>query len=117
MKRIQALASLINPGESVIDIGTDHAYLPIFLYENNITTKVAGSDISSNVLKYGYQNLAKHNLLEKIELYESDGFANICGTYDVAVISGMGTTTIKHILNNHNIPKELIISTHNELPQ
>lgn len=46
MKRIETLASLVDKDAYVLDIGTDHAYLPIYLYKNNITKSIVGSDIS-----------------------------------------------------------------------
>ena len=36
-KRLKTIADLIPKDSSVIDIGTDHAYLPIYLYQNNIS--------------------------------------------------------------------------------
>ena len=37
--RIAQIATLIKPGSFVIDIGTDHAHLPIALIKNNICQK------------------------------------------------------------------------------
>ena len=37
MKRLEMIASLVTKDAKIIDIGTDHAYLPIYLYKNNIT--------------------------------------------------------------------------------
>ena len=112
--RINTIASLITKNAKVIDIGTDHAYLPIYLYQNNITHDITATDISKNVLEYSKKNLEKHNLLNKISLKESDGFKNITDTFDVAVIAGMGTSTIKHILDTKKLPDTLIIETHND---
>lgn len=112
MIRIKALASLIDKDSRLVDIGTDHALLPIYLYENEITKKVIGSDISSNALEFAKNNLKKHNLSDKIKLIVSDGFTNLNDEYDTAVISGMGTDTIKKILDRENLPKKLIISSH-----
>ena len=112
MIRIKALASLVDKDSRLVDIGTDHALLPIYLYENEITKKVTGSDISSNALEFAKNNLKKHNLSDKIKLIVSDGFTNLNDEYDTAVISGMGTDTIKKILDRENIPKKLIISSH-----
>lgn len=112
MIRIKALASLVDKDSRLVDIGTDHALLPIYLYENEITKKVTGSDISSNVLEFAKNNLKKHNLSDKIKLIVSDGFTNLNDEYDTAVISGMGTDTIKKILDRENLPKKLIISSH-----
>ena len=112
MIRIKALASLVDKDNRLVDIGTDHALLPIYLYENEITKKVTGSDISSNALEFAKNNLKKHNLSDKIKLIVSDGFTNLNDEYDTAVISGMGTDTIKKILDRENLPKKLIISSH-----
>lgn len=112
MIRIKALASLVDKDSRLVDIGTDHALLPIYLYENEITKKVTGSDISSNALEFAKNNLKKHNLSDKIKLIVSDGFTNLNDEYDTAVISGMGTDTIKKILDRENLPKKLIISSH-----
>lgn len=116
MIRIKTIASLVFKDAKIIDIGTDHAYLPIYLYEHNITHDITASDISKNVLEYSKSNLKKHNLDTKIKLLLSDGFKNITDTYDIAVISGMGTHTIIDILSNGVLPDTLIISSHNDLP-
>ena len=112
MIRIKALASLVDKDSKLVDIGTDHALLPIYLYENEITKNVTGSDISSNALEFAKVNLEKHKLSDKIKLIVSDGFDNLDDEYDTAVISGMGTDTIKKILDRENLPKKLIISSH-----
>lgn len=117
MIRIKALASLVDKDSGLVDIGTDHALLPIYLYENEITKKVTGSDISSNALEFAKNNLKKHNLSDKIKLIVSDGFTNLNDEYDTAVISGMGTDTIKKILDIDNIPNKLIISSHKNVDE
>ena len=117
MIRIKTIASLVDKDSKLVDIGTDHGYLPIYLYENEITKKVTGSDISSNALEFAKNNLKKHNLSDKIKLIVSDGFTNLNDEYDTAVISGMGTDTIKKILNIDNIPNKLIISSHKNVDE
>ena len=97
MNRIEAIASLVDNDALVVDIGTDHAYLPIYLYENDITKNIVASDISSNALLFAKNNLEKHNLRGKIKLVVSDGFKNLDECFDIAIISGVGTETIKKI--------------------
>ena len=106
--RLQTIVDLVPKNSKVIDIGTDHAYVPIYLYLNNITTYITATDISSHVLKQSYSNLKKYNLENKIKLIQSDGFKNITDTYDLAIIAGMGTHTIIDILTSKNLPKTLI---------
>ena len=113
-KRLKAIADLVPINNSVIDIGTDHAYIPIYLYHNNITKDITATDISSKVLEYSLNNLKKYKIEDKIPLILSDGFKNITNTYNVGIIAGMGTSTIKNILSNSNIPNTLIIQSNNE---
>lgn len=115
MIRIEKIASLVTNDAKVVDIGTDHAYLPIYLYEHNITKDITASDISENVLKYSKANLKKASLENKIKLVLSDGFKNLDDEFDEAIIAGMGTNTIIDILSYKKIPDSLIISTHNNL--
>lgn len=112
MNRIKAIASLVDNDALVVDIGTDHAYLPIYLYENDITKNIIASDISSNALLFAKNNLEKHNLSSKIKLVVSDGFKNLDECFDIAIISGVGTETIKKILDNEVLPNKLILSSH-----
>ena len=36
-KRLNAVASLVESGSSVADVGTDHGYIPVYLVENKIS--------------------------------------------------------------------------------
>lgn len=112
MNRIKAIASLVDNDALVVDIGTDHAYLPIYLYENDITKNIVASDISSNALLFAKNNLEKYNLSGKIKLVVSAGFKNLDECFDIAIISGVGTETIKKILDNEVLPNKLILSSH-----
>lgn len=114
--RLQTIVDLVPKNSKVVDIGTDHAYVPIYLYLNNVTKNITATDISSNVLKSTYNNLKKYNLEDKIKLILSDGFKNVTDTYDLAIIAGMGTHTIIDILSRANLPKTLIISSNNDYP-
>ena len=48
--RLRQIASFIEPGESVCDIGTDHGFLPIFLVQQGGHDPVIMSDVSSGSL-------------------------------------------------------------------
>ena len=37
-KRLQAVANLVSDGVSVVDVGTDHGYIPIYLLESQKTS-------------------------------------------------------------------------------
>ena len=114
--RIQKIASLITKDNIVIDIGTDHAYLPIYLITKLGFNKIIATDISQNVLKQAIANIQKYHLEGKIKIYCTDGLKNINEKYDTIVIAGMGTNTIKNILSNGSLCKEIILQSNNELP-
>lgn len=116
-RRLQTIASLVNQGSFVVDIGTDHAYIPIYLIEQNITNKVIASDVSNKVIEGARKNIERRNLGEKITLRVSDGLKNISEAVDEAIISGMGTETIKKILKYPRIPHTLIIQSNNNLAE
>ena len=113
-KRLQAIVDLVPNNAKIIDIGTDHAYVPIYLYLSNITHDITATDISNRVLKSTYNNLKKYNLEGKIKLIQSNGWENIKDTYDLAIIAGMGAHTIIDILKTANLPKTLIIESNNK---
>lgn len=117
MIRLEAIASLVTKDAKVIDIGTDHAYLPIYLYQNNITKNITAADISKNVIDNAKNNIIKNGLENKIKVILSDGFKDTTEDYDEAVIAGMGTKTIMNILKHKKIPNSIIISSHNNLKE
>lgn len=110
-KRIIAIATLVKKNSVILDVGTDHGYLPIYLLKNNIVDNAIASDISKNALNSAKINIKKNNLEDKIKLYVTDGIQNIKEDYDTIIISGMGTDTIKHILNTENLPKNIILQS------
>lgn len=48
--RIKAICDAVTSGETIADIGTDHAYVPLILYKNNVSPHVIMCDISADSL-------------------------------------------------------------------
>lgn len=116
-QRIIDLASLVKKDNIVVDVGTDHGYLPIYLIKNKITNKVFASDISENALDNARKNISKYNYNSKIKLFVSDGLENIPKEYTTIVISGMGTDTIEHILKNVSRISNIILQSNTKHEQ
>ncbi|MBQ6841031.1 MAG: SAM-dependent methyltransferase [Bacilli bacterium] len=112
--RLLTIAKLVRPNAKVLDVGTDHAYLPIYLKEMNICKSVIASDVSPNALENAKKNLEKFQTPD-IKLVLSDGLEKIKDEYDTLIISGMGTKTIIHILENQTLPEHIILSSNNNL--
>ena len=97
-KRLEAIANMVDQDDIVLDIGTDHGYLPIYLVSNQIIKLAIASDIKDSPLKMASKNVEKANLKEKIKLVLSDGLESITSYFNTIVIAGVGPRTIINIL-------------------
>lgn len=114
-KRLQAVATLVDVGKKVVDVGCDHAYLDIYLTLNN-ENKCIATDINKNALNIAIKNIEKYNLTDKIEVKLTDGLTDIkVNKKDNIVICGMGTHTILDILKTNKLSDTLIISSNNDI--
>ncbi len=114
-KRLEVVATLVDVGARVIDVGCDHAYLDIYLTKNN-SNKCIATDINPNALENAKKNIKKHKLQNKIETILTDGLTSLdIKDDDNIVIAGMGTHTILDILKTNNLSNTLIISSNNDI--
>ena len=98
--RLLTAASLVRKGTKAADIGTDHAYLPIYLIKNNISSKVLACDLRKGPLDNARENIIKAGCENKIELRLSDGLDCVkSDEVDDIIICGMGGTLIADILS------------------
>lgn len=115
-KRLKAITSYVAKDDKVVDVGCDHGLLSIYLIENNLVSKVIASDVNENALKNAISNIEKRNLHIKTVL--SDGIEKIdLKDINTLIISGMGTSTILHILHDNKKLKKinkLIIQANND---
>lgn len=100
--RLKMAAEEVRQGKKVADIGTDHAYLPAYLIENNICPSAIAADIGKGPLENAKKVVSTSPLLsEKIQLRLSDGLEKISpDEADDIVIAGMGGILISEILTN-----------------
>lgn len=97
--RLLAIAQRIPKDAKVADIGTDHARLPVYLCEQNITHSVIATDIRDGPLERARRTLERHRLVDIVELRKCDGLQGIHpDEADIIVISGMGGDSIAEIL-------------------
>lgn len=114
--RLKAIVKFVDKKDSVVDVGCDHGYLSIYLKEIIKVKKIIASDINQNALNSAINNIKKSNL--DIETVLSDGIkdVNLKGI-NTLVISGMGTSTILHILSDSNKLKnisKLLLQSNND---
>lgn len=113
-KRLQTIANMISNESRVIDVGCDHGLLSIFLAQEKKCICLA-TDVNEKALNNAVVNISKYNV-NNVETILTDGINDIkINDEDYIVIAGMGTTTIKHILNSKKLSSHLIISSNNQL--
>jgi len=110
-KRLQAIAGMV-AYKSLVDVGCDHALLPIHLLQEAIIDKAIATDISAPSLEKGKQNAIALGLGSQLNFVLSNGLQDVdCDGFDVCVIAGMGGGTIISILDGVSFDfKQVILS-------
>lgn len=99
--RLEKVAGMIEKEKVVADIGTDHAFIPIYLLINGMCEKAIATDINRGPLKKAETNIAKYEFSNKIELRLGGGLTPIKPSEaDCAIVAGMGAYVIKDIIED-----------------
>jgi tRNA (adenine22-N1)-methyltransferase len=97
--RLKMIADRIPQCGILADIGTDHAFIPIYAIKNELCEKALAADLRPGPLKMASNNIKKHGLSDRIETRMGDGLEPILlNECEVIVIAGMGGTLIRDIL-------------------
>ena len=121
-KRLLAAAGLVKPCRVLADIGTDHAYLPIYLVQQGIADHAIAMDLRRGPLEHAEKNIAELcGTREKITTRLSDGLKELKeGEADAIVIAGMGgALTVRIIaesMQTARAARELILQPQSEVP-
>lgn len=108
--RLKKIAEIIGYRNRIIDVGTDHGYLPVYLVEEGYVEGAIVSDISKGSLKKAENLLKGKHLENKIQARLGSGLDVITekDAIDLAIIAGMGGNLIAKIIEER---KCLIIET------
>ena len=96
-RRLLSAASLCRGGD-IIDIGSDHGFLPAWLLLNAKCVSASASDINPMPLERCRKTAEKYGVAEKMRFFLSDGFDSVEGDYDAAFVCGMGGIMIADII-------------------
>ena len=97
--RLQMIADGIQQGETMADIGTDHGFLPLYLWENGISPSVIMCDISEPSLAKAKAAAGAYQFGRELDFRAGDGLKILkSGEVDAVVIAGMGGLLIHDIL-------------------
>ncbi|MEE1012894.1 MAG: tRNA (adenine(22)-N(1))-methyltransferase TrmK [Clostridia bacterium] len=97
--RLQQIANTITPCACMADIGTDHAYLPVYLCMTGVCKRGIASDIRRGPLQRAKDTLRRYGMESRIETRLGGGVDTLApGEADCIVIAGMGGLMIAEIL-------------------
>lgn len=97
--RLRAVAALVPTGCRVADIGADHAYLAMHLWQTGRLSGVIAADKNEGPCRSARRTLSAAGLTMDIPVRQGDGLLVLApGEADVACIAGMGGALIIAIL-------------------
>lgn len=97
--RLELVASLVQPGSLLADIGSDHGYLPAsLLLSKRISYAVAG-ELNEDPARRARETASAHGLRDRMQVRRGSGLTVLRpGEVDTVVIAGMGGATMVEIL-------------------
>lgn len=97
--RLKTIAEEIENGETMADIGTDHGFLPVYLWEAGISPNVIMADVSPGSLAKAEQNCHSLHPETSFDLRLGNGLEVLRpGEVDAVAIAGMGGILMTEIL-------------------
>lgn len=119
-KRLKAIADMVTTGSRTADVGCDHGFVSIYLYENKIAPKVYAMDLREGPLKRAREHIAAKGFSDYIETRLSDGVEALApGEADTLICAGMGGRLMAEILSKGHektaAMRELILQPQSEL--
>jgi tRNA (adenine22-N1)-methyltransferase len=119
-KRLETVASFVDKGASIADVGSDHAELPIFLFDQGAINFAEAIENKPGPYSVMEKALSHSGFLSHCRLSLSDGVAELDPQVDTVVLAGMGGPLIVRILNSHKEKlghvKTIIVDAHSERP-
>lgn len=96
--RLEAIGRLVPQGCSLADVGTDHAYLPVWLLEKGIITNAVAGDIAEGPCRAARATVAMYGAKDKVEVRLGSGLKVLePGEVECVTIAGMGASTMIEI--------------------
>ena len=98
--RLRIIEEKIPDGIGVIDVGTDHGTIPVWLARRSYPGRILASDINAGPLNAAKRTAVQAGVTNRIEFLLSDGL-RLCPpeAVDTIVIAGMGGDLIVKILD------------------
>lgn len=118
-KRLRKVAGFVPQDAKILDVGSDHAYLPIYLIQQGKISSAIAGEVVEGPYQSAVTNVADNQMSDKISVRLANGLAafEVEDQIDVIVIAGMGGGLIADILDNGSAKlasvKRLILQPNN----
>lgn len=97
--RLKTIGSMVDKCEVICDVGTDHAYLPIYLIKKGMCNRAIASDINKGPVDKAKHNVKREGLYDKISCRLGGGLTTVKPfEAEGAIIAGMGGNLIRDII-------------------
>ncbi len=119
--RLSAVAGMVTKGNRLVDVGCDHGYLPVYLYQEQMIPGAIAMDVRTGPLSRAQEHIAQYGLEGYIQTRLSDGLAMLQeGEGDTLVIAGMGGPLMERILTDGEKVREsfseMILQPQSDIP-
>jgi tRNA (adenine22-N1)-methyltransferase len=119
-KRLSMILSMVEPCETLCDIGSDHGYLALAILQKGLAKEVIATDLRKQPLQHTKKTFAHANVFEHISYALSDGLSQVTQDCDGVVMCGMGADLIlkiiKQDLNRFKHVSQIITQANTKLP-
>lgn len=106
-KRLLEVARYARSDKCVADVGTDHAYLPIYLLKTGVARCAVATDVREGPLVHARDNVDFYNVKDSVAIYRTDGLVGIENhAPDDIMICGMGGELILRIVTECEYTKK-----------
>ena len=100
--RLMTAEELAGRCSRVVDVGTNHGFLPVHMLQSGLCGRAVLCDVSADALERARRTVTEERLADKVQLAVTDGLTGIeTQQGDVVTICGMGARTIAHILKEN----------------
>ena len=125
-RRLETIASFVPAGCAAVDVGCDHAHIPIRLLQDGVISGAVGIDVAEGPLAIAATNLELAGLTDKCRLIRSDGLKGYDPDYvrgqglaGCLIIAGMGGILMRQILEDDPDKTQsfetMVLSPHSEV--
>lgn len=107
--RLACAASLVRQDSVIADIGTDHAYIPVYLLQTGRIRFAVASDINRGPLERARLHAEQYGTADRMRFVLADGMIGLEPERDGVtdfVICGMGGELIARIIGQTDSPKK-----------